>query len=112
MLPNSATAEGTARYVSRFPEQVAAGFYRQAGDLRVSSLGLGTYLGEMDEATDDAYAEAVVAAVHGGLNFLDAAINYRHQRSERSIGSALSFLFRSGEFQREEVVVCTKAGFL
>ncbi|MGH9662654.1 MAG: aldo/keto reductase, partial [Bryobacteraceae bacterium] len=112
MTPGYATREGAVRYSARFPEAEAARFYRDAGGLRVSSLGLGTYLGAADDATDDAYAEAVVAAVCRGVNFLDAAINYRHQRSERAIGVALDRLFRSGEFRRDEIVVCTKAGFL
>jgi aryl-alcohol dehydrogenase-like predicted oxidoreductase len=108
MTPGRATTSGTTRYASRFP----ADFYRDAAGLRVSSLGLGTYLGDADERTDAAYAEAVTAAVSGGVNFLDSAINYRNQRSERSIGSALTKLFTSGEFHRDEIVVCTKAGFL
>jgi aryl-alcohol dehydrogenase-like predicted oxidoreductase len=73
---------------------------------------LGTYLGGLDETADNAYSAAVAAAVCGGINFLDSAINYRHQRSERSIGAALDRLFASCEFQRDEIVVCTKAGFL
>jgi aryl-alcohol dehydrogenase-like predicted oxidoreductase len=108
MTNGRATSAGTARYRSRF----TAEFYRDAQGLSVSTLGLGTYLGGNDSATDDAYAGAVAAAVCGGINFLDSAINYRHQRSERSIGTALSRLFSSGEFQRDEIVVCTKAGFL
>ena len=89
-----------------------ADFYRTAAGLTVSTLGLGTYLGAPDEQTDEAYTTAVEAAVRGGINFLDSAINYRNQRSERSIGTALSQLFASGEVQREGIVVCTKAGFL
>lgn len=112
MTSGHATSTGTARYASRFPQEAAAGFYRRAADLEVSTLGLGTYLGAVDEATDDAYAEAVVTAVCSGINLLDAAINYRNQRSERSIGVALEHLFRSGDFQRDEIVICTKAGFL
>src|SRR5260370_14645367 len=108
MTNGRATPAGTARYRSRF----AAEFYRDAQGLSVSTLGLGTYLGGTDSATDGAYAGAVAAAVCGGINFLDSAINYRHQRSERSIGTAFSRLFTSGEFQRDEIVVCTKAGFL
>ena len=108
MTAGRATPSGTTHYQSRFPAE----FYRDAAGLSVSSLGLGTYLGEPDERTDRSYAGAVEAAVRGGINFLDSAINYRHQRSERSIGTALSVLFASGEFQREEIVVCTKAGFL
>src|SRR5262249_22979889 len=40
------------------------------------------------------------------------AINYRHQRSERSVGAALAQMFASGGLRRDEVVVATKAGFL
>ncbi len=81
-------------------------FYRTAQGRRVSTLGLGTYLGGADDETDSRYTEAVRAAVAGGINVIDTAINYRHQRSERSIGSALRGLERSG------LLVCTKAGFL
>jgi aryl-alcohol dehydrogenase-like predicted oxidoreductase len=104
------TPEGTARLASRFP--ATAGFYRAFDALQMSSLGLGTYLGDADDHTDRAYEASVSAAVQGGLNFLDTAINYRNQRSERSIGVALAALFGSGAVQRDELVVCTKAGFL
>jgi aryl-alcohol dehydrogenase-like predicted oxidoreductase len=108
MTAGRATSSGTSEYASRFP----AHFYRGVAGLRVSSLGLGTYLGGPDERTDAAYSEAVTAAVRGGINFLDSAINYRNQRSERSIGTALARLFEAGEARREQIVVCTKAGFL
>lgn len=111
MTAGRATPLGTANYASRFPEQQSSGFYRSAG-LTVSSVGLGTYLGSLDQRTDDAYAGALARAVCGGINVLDSAINYRRQRSERSIGAVLERLFASGEFRREEIVVCTKAGFL
>jgi diketogulonate reductase-like aldo/keto reductase len=55
-------------------------------------IGIGTYLGEPDERTDQAYADAVVAAVESGANVIDSAINYRFQRSERSVGAALEEL--------------------
>jgi len=112
VTPGFATAEATARLVARFGPARDHGFYREFDGLRISSVGLGTYLGNMDEATDRAYHQAVVAAVRGGINFLDTAINYRHQRSERSIGSALAELFRTGGASRNELVVATKAGFL
>jgi aryl-alcohol dehydrogenase-like predicted oxidoreductase len=47
-----------------------------------------------------------------GVNVIDSAINYRHQRSERAIGQALAALIASGEVQRDEVVLATKGGFL
>ncbi len=107
----SATLEGTRRFASRFPEFSAAGHFRERRGLLVSSIGIGTYLGEADAATDRDYRDAVTAAVWGGINFIDTAINYRMQRSERSVGAALRNLFTAG-FARDGIVVCTKAGFL
>ncbi len=118
-MNNRTTAEGTRRYAARFAATAAAGHYREpvgcatpdeAAPL-LSSLGIGTYLGEPDEATDKAYTAAVITAVEGGINVIDSAINYRFQRSERSIGAALRELAARG-FAREEVVLCTKGGFL
>jgi aryl-alcohol dehydrogenase-like predicted oxidoreductase len=107
-----ATAEATAGLVSRFAAAGEHAFYRPIDGLQASTLGIGTYLGSPDDETDEAYRHAIMAAVRGGINFLDTAINYRHQRSERSIGSALAELFRGGEARRGELVIATKAGFL
>ena len=111
-IPGCATPQGTLRYAARFQGRAAAGHFRdvQAG-LVLSSIGIGTYLGEADEETDKGYASAVVAAVEGGINVVDSAINYRLQRSERSVGTALKQLAAKG-FPRDEIVLCTKAGFL
>ncbi|MGC1254389.1 MAG: aldo/keto reductase [Candidatus Acidiferrales bacterium] len=108
----SGTAEGTLRYAARFQGRAAAGHFREIrGGLVLSSIGIGTYLGEPDEATDGAYTDAVVTAIEGGINVVDSAINYRFQRSERAVGAALRELFHKG-FGRDEIMVCTKAGFL
>jgi aryl-alcohol dehydrogenase-like predicted oxidoreductase len=106
------TREGTQRYAARFAGRAAAGHFREvAGGAFASSIGIGTYLGESDRATDRAYTEAVVSAVEGGFNLIDSAINYRFQRSERSVGAALKQLVARG-FSRDEMILCTKAGFL
>ena len=107
-----ATPEATLGFASRFPSHQKNGFFRGAQGLTCSSLGLGTYLGGLDDHSSERYVQAVSAAVRGGVNFLDTAINYRHQRSERDIGAALKALFKQKEVRREEVVLCTKAGFL
>jgi aryl-alcohol dehydrogenase-like predicted oxidoreductase len=112
MLPGHATAAGTARYRDRFPDVRDAGHFRDRGGLELSSIGLGTYLGEPDDDADTEYTEAIAYALRSGINLLDTAINYRHQRSERNIGAALKSLTASGELQRDEVFVCTKAGYL
>jgi aryl-alcohol dehydrogenase-like predicted oxidoreductase len=108
----SATADGTLRFAARFQGRSAAGHFREIrGGLVLSSIGIGTYLGEPDDATDRAYIDAVVDAVESGINVVDTAINYRFQRSERAVGSALKKLFAKA-FSRDEIVICTKAGFL
>ncbi len=118
MWKGFATAEGTARYRGRFPRLRDAGHFRRApgvagaGELWLPSLGLGTYLGEPDAAADARYTAAIAHALRSGIHLLDTAINYRHQHSERSIGAALEQLFQAGELQRDEVVVCTNAGYL
>src|ERR1700693_3114437 len=112
MLPGRASTPATARYAARLPTHQGVGFYRDAQSLTVSNIGIGTYLGELDEATDRGYAEAVGAALAAGVNFIDTSLNYRNQRSERSIGTALRQAVESGHVQRDEVVICTKAGYL
>ncbi|MGH9713801.1 MAG: aldo/keto reductase [Candidatus Acidiferrales bacterium] len=111
-IPGRATAQGTLGYAARFQGRSASGHFREiTGGQVLSSIGIGTYLGDPDDATDKLYTAAVVAAVEGGTNVLDTAINYRLQRSERAIGAALRKLIAAG-FSRDELVICTKAGFL
>ena len=105
-----ATPEGTHRYAARFPK-AAERHFRDAQRLAVSSLGIGTYLGSPDEKTDQGYTAAIVEAAQSGINVIDAAINYRFQRSERSIGAAIAALEAKG-IARDELVLCTKAGYL
>jgi aryl-alcohol dehydrogenase-like predicted oxidoreductase len=105
------TRAGTQRYSKRFSGIAAPGHLREAQGLVVSSVGIGTYLGPPDDKTDGNYAASVMAAVENGLNVVDAAINYRFQRSERSIGSALKQLAQKG-FSRDEILLCTKGGYL
>ncbi len=106
-----ATAAGTAAYRDAQQELPAAHF-RSLDGLTVSSLGLGTYLGEENDAADRGYGEAIVDAVNLGCNLLDTAINYRAQRSERVIGQALVALERELGLPRAELVLCTKGGYI
>ncbi|HLJ13052.1 MAG TPA: aldo/keto reductase [Bryobacteraceae bacterium] len=112
MIFGFATRDGSARFASRFPVPKAASFYRGAQDFQVSTLGQGSYLGEMDEQTDCAYSDAAISALTGGINFFDTSLNYRHQRSERALGAAFRRAIDAGHVARDEFVVCTKAGYL
>jgi aryl-alcohol dehydrogenase-like predicted oxidoreductase len=113
LIEGRATPEGTQRFRKRFAKAQPDRFYRPLVDgAVVSSLGLGTYLGECEDAEDARYTATAIAALEKGVNFLDTAINYRCQRSERAIGEALRTMISSGDITREEVVVCTKGGYI
>ena len=110
MIAGFATSEGTDAYCRRVG--AAPEHFRASGGWRLSSLGIGTYLGGEDAATDQLYRDAVMSVLELGINVVDTAVNYRHQRSERAIGQALSALIGKGALRREEVVVATKGGFI
>lgn len=74
--------------------------------MELSSLGLGTYLGQPTDAADAAYIEAAQAFHLAGGNVFDTAANYRDGRSERALGLALKGL------PRGDVFVSTKAGYI
>ncbi|PKO14795.1 aldo/keto reductase [candidate division BRC1 bacterium HGW-BRC1-1] len=109
LTPGFATADGTAAYAARHP--AAERHFGVTQGLTLGSIGLGTYLGDLSEERDAGYRESVALAVKQGVNVVDTAISYRLQHSERNIAAALREAFANG-VSREEIVVCTKAGFL
>ena len=115
MMGGRATVEGTRRYTERFKGRLAAGHFRElegGAGAWLSTLGLGTYLGPEDGVTDVLYQDAVLRSLELGVNVIDTAVNYRHQRSERAIRTALATAIARGVVGRDEVVVATKGGFI
>jgi len=118
-MTTRATAEGAKRYAARFAATAAPGHFREPANCSspgeaaplLSSIGIGTYLGNPDEATDRSYAASIVAAVQGGINVIDSAINYRFQKSERAIAAALRELAQEG-IARDELFLSTKGGYI
>jgi aryl-alcohol dehydrogenase-like predicted oxidoreductase len=107
-----ATVAGTRRLAERADEgriEFRRTFPRR---LTVSALGVGTYLGDCTEADDAGYTQTVRAALAAGVNLIDTASNYRCQRSERVVGRALEGMIASGGVRRDEVVICTKGGYV
>jgi len=107
----AATPEATAAYALAQPQFAKSHHFRKLRfglPLTVSSVGIGTYLGAPDDATDQGYAAALRAAIGGGINLIDTAVIYRQQRSERVLGRVLA----ENLVPREQLVVCTKAGYL
>ncbi|WP_336361087.1 aldo/keto reductase [Haladaptatus sp. ZSTT2] len=103
-----ATQDGTWRYRNRYFERYGRAYFRRFGDQTVTSIGLGTYLGEPTDAVDEAYHDAIVTALESGCNVVDTAINYRNQRSERMVGKALE----AADVERDEILLSTKGGFV
>ncbi|MFB6165474.1 MAG: aldo/keto reductase [Haloarculaceae archaeon] len=103
-----ATREATWAYRDAHHERFARTYFRAFGDCVVSSIGVGTYLGDPTESADERYRDAIVRALESGVNVVDTAINYRHQRSERVVGRALA----DADVDREAVLVATKGGFV
>jgi aryl-alcohol dehydrogenase-like predicted oxidoreductase len=103
-----ATREGTWRYRNRFGDSFGRTYFRRFPPGVVSSIGIGTYLGDATDAVDDRYHDALVEAFDHGINLVDTAVNYRCQRAERVVGRALS----TSTAERDEVVVATKGGFV
>jgi aryl-alcohol dehydrogenase-like predicted oxidoreductase len=115
-LVRRATPAGTARFVERAlagsAPVDAAGRFNALGDLRISSIGYGLAAGEPTDEVDARYRLAVAAALECGCNHFDVAPSYRDQRSERTLGAALAACFAAGQARRDEIVVCSKAGFI
>ena len=105
-----ATIDGTADFASG--SGVMGENYKKFMGLTFSNVGMGTYLGEPDSATDDAVKNAVKQTILSGVNVIDTAINYRGQKAERSVGKAISELISDGKLSRQQIFVCTKNGYI
>src|SRR5487761_475838 len=112
MIEGQATVDGTASF-ARESKDAAAGHYRKFCNLTLSSLGMGTYLGSIDEETDRLIEEAMVYSIkYHAINLIDTAINYRFQKSERCVRRALDRLIREKVIARDQVFISTKNGYL
>lgn len=108
----SATTEATYNYAKQFSNY--KDFYIKHNDLIFSKLGLGTFNKEpyKEENYVFHYIEGVKTAVKNGINLIDTASNYRYGQSEKEIGEALKELYAEGAVKREELIICSKGGFI
>jgi len=74
----------------------------------LSRLGIGTYLGHLNDATDRQVTAIIGAALQGSVNHIDTAPNYRAQRSEQAIGAAL----QNTKGMRQDIFLSSKVGFV
>jgi len=111
MINGHATPDRTKKFAERHTE-IPQQNYKNVHKLTLSNVGIGTYLGNPDVATDKLVEDAVKKSVLGGINVIDTAINYRAQKAERSVGNAISQLIDNDDISREEIFVSTKNGYV
>jgi aryl-alcohol dehydrogenase-like predicted oxidoreductase len=111
-LPGHATCEAVERRVADPDRDVAAMRYTLVQGTLISRIGIGTYRGAADDRTDAAYTETIHAALRAGINVIDTSLSYRSQRSERAVGAGLRRFLEDSDGRRDEVLVCTKGGYL
>ena len=113
-LQGHATPEGTKKYAQNAALQGRpAAHFKSFDGLRLSSIGMGTYLGQPTQEDDLAVENAVYQSVKSGaVNVIDTAINYRAMKSEKSIGRALMRLAKDGVISRDQVFISTKNGYV
>ncbi|KAI5068275.1 hypothetical protein GOP47_0016620 [Adiantum capillus-veneris] len=118
LIAGHADSSGTAQYAQRIGSAAGPGHFRQLraggqlGDLVVSSLGIGTFGGSETEEVDIDYIKTITRGFNLGINFIDTASNYRSMHSERAVGRSIAKAIDQGIIKRNEIVVCTKGGFL
>jgi aryl-alcohol dehydrogenase-like predicted oxidoreductase len=113
-LQGYATPAGTKRYIQYAVSQGRPeGHFKRFDGLHLSSIGIGTYLGEPTQQDDLAVENAVYQSVKSGaVNVIDTAINYRAMKSEKSIGRALLRVVKDGIITRDQVFISTKNGYI
>jgi aryl-alcohol dehydrogenase-like predicted oxidoreductase len=109
-----ATSEGTNKFRDKAINKGISRFHFKCfDDLILTSIGMGTYLGDLSEQDDKDIEHAVYESVKSGaMNVIDSAINYRAMKSEKSIGRAITNLVQDGIISRDEIFVSTKNGYI
>ena len=111
MIQGCASPAGTLNF-SKKNKDVKLENFRKAQNLTLSNVGIGTYLGNPDDQTDQLVINAIKKSILSGINVIDTAINYRAQKAERSVGKAISELIQEGKINRNEIFISTKNGYV
>lgn len=109
-----ATPEGTWKFKENaIKNGIANSHFRSFDNLNFSSLGMGTYLGQITVEDDLDMENAIYECVKSGaMNIIDTAINYRSMKSEKNIGNAIKKLIDDDVVSRDQVFISTKNGYI
>ncbi len=75
----SATPKGTTEYMDySVIKGVNKSHFKNIENLKLSSVGMGTYLGNLSAQDDDDLEKSLYYSIkEGGINVIDTSINYR-----------------------------------
>lgn len=112
MIKGFATADGTLEYAQKHSDTKE--FFIKHNGVVFSKLGLGTFNKEpyKEENYLFNYVDSIKSALQNGINFIDTAINYRYQQSEKEIGYILGEMIKNDEIKRENIIIASKGGFI
>jgi aryl-alcohol dehydrogenase-like predicted oxidoreductase len=113
-LGGFATPGGTRKFMENaIKNGIADSHFRSFDNLNLSSLGMGTYLGQITAEDDRNLENAIYESVKSGaVNVIDTAINYRSMKSEKNIGHAFKRLIDDRIISRDQVFISTKNGYI
>ncbi len=113
LMKGYATPEATKKYADQMVSVTAEGHYSDfiKTKIKLSSLGLGTFSGALDEGADEQIVQIILNGIAAGINVVDTAAHYRYGRSLAAVGAGLKASFASG-ISRDSVFVISKGGFL
>ena len=109
-----ATSEGTKKFRDNAIKKGKSYLhFKEFDDLMLSSIGIGTYLGDLSKEDDKDIENALYESVKSGaINVIDSSINYRAMKSEKSVGRSITKLVHDGIISRDEIFVSTKNGYI
>ena len=112
--PGFATPKGTTEYMDYAVKKGAnKSHFKNIENLKLSSVGMGTYLGNLSAQDDDDLEKSLYYSIkEGGINIIDTSINYRSMLSEKCIGRAINRLIEEEVINRENIFICTKNGYV
>lgn len=110
MISGYATREGTSLFAKNSIANKQN--YKLFQELTLSNVGIGTYLGNTDSETDLLMKNAIKSSIRSGINVVDTAINYRAQKSERSVGKAIGELIEEKTITRDQIFISSKNGYV
>ncbi|MBL3670874.1 aldo/keto reductase [Streptomyces sp. M2CJ-2] len=105
-VPGRATPAGTRRVALRHGGEAP---FRERQDMQLSTLGLGTARFSFSRDLDA--VDVLLKALEMGCNVVDMGGNYGGGEACAVVGRGLRRAFAAGTVARDEVFLCSKAGF-